>query len=119
MLTVRGRYLDGRVILLEPVPLEGTRDVLITFLDSGGLVVVPEETYEQAARAASLKASTLSERELEVLRVLQQGLTNREIALKLEISVGTVRNHTSSIYRKLGARNRLEAVALASEQDLI
>lgn len=119
MLTVRGRYVEGQIVLLEPVPLEGTRDVLITFLDSGDLVWVSEEDYEKAARAASLRASTLSDREVEVLLLLQQGLTNREIALELKISVGTVRNHTSAIYRKLGARNRLEAVALACEQDLI
>jgi DNA-binding NarL/FixJ family response regulator len=119
MLTVRGRFVDGRVILLEEVPLEGERDVLVTFLDSAELVSVPRSTYDEAARAVSLQASTLSPREIEVLRLLQLGLTNREIAARLEISSGTVRNHTSSIYEKLDVRNRTEAVARASALGLL
>ncbi len=50
-----------------------------------------------------------------VARLLQSGATNREIAMELGIQPGTVRNHTSSIYDKLGVRNRLEAVARAAE----
>jgi LuxR family maltose regulon positive regulatory protein len=55
----------------------------------------------------------LSEREIEVLQLLAEGLTSREIARKLVISAGTVTVHTNSIYGKLGAHNRTQAVAIA------
>ncbi len=55
----------------------------------------------------------LSERELEVLTLLASGRTNPEIARDLFVSVGTVKSHTGNIYRKLGARNRAEALARA------
>ena len=52
----------------------------------------------------------LTDREGEVLRLLAQGLTNKEIALALQISEHTVKFHVSSIYSKLGVSNRTEAV---------
>ena len=55
----------------------------------------------------------LSERELEVLRLLAEGCTNREIGARLFISLSTVKGHVSSINGKLLARNRTEAVARA------
>ena len=53
----------------------------------------------------------LSARECEVLRALAQGATNRELALALSISAGTVRWHLSNIYGKLGVQRRTQAVA--------
>jgi DNA-binding CsgD family transcriptional regulator len=61
----------------------------------------------------------LSERELEVLRLLASGKTNSEVAGDLFVSVGTVKSHTGNIYRKLSARNRAEALNRARELDLI
>jgi ATP/maltotriose-dependent transcriptional regulator MalT len=61
----------------------------------------------------------LSERELEVLTLLISGRSNREIAQELVISVGTVKTHTNNIYRKLGARNRAEALARARRLQLV
>jgi ATP/maltotriose-dependent transcriptional regulator MalT len=61
----------------------------------------------------------LSERELEVLNLLATGKTNSEVAGDLFVSVGTVKSHTGNIYRKLGARNRAEALARAREVGLI
>jgi LuxR family maltose regulon positive regulatory protein len=55
----------------------------------------------------------LSERELEVLRLVAEGLSNREIAQQLFISLRTVKWHTSNIYGKLGVKNRTQAVAKA------
>jgi ATP/maltotriose-dependent transcriptional regulator MalT len=61
----------------------------------------------------------LSERELEVLALLASGKTNSEVARDLFVSVGTVKSHTGNIYRKLGARNRAQALNRARELGLI
>jgi len=60
----------------------------------------------------------LSERERQVLSYIAQGATNREIAKALYLSPHTVKEHTSAIYRKLGARNRAEAVRRSQELGL-
>jgi two-component system response regulator DesR len=61
----------------------------------------------------------LSEREREVLEAIASGATNREIAGTLYLSPHTVKEHTSSLYRKLGVRNRAEAVQKAQRLGLI
>jgi DNA-binding NarL/FixJ family response regulator len=61
----------------------------------------------------------LTERELEVLQWLAQGLANKQIATQLGISEHTVKFHVSAIYSKLGATNRAEAVRLGVQQGLI
>lgn len=61
----------------------------------------------------------LTERELEVLQLLAQGMANKQVALKLGISEHTVKFHVSSIYTKLGAANRTEAVSLGVRKGLV
>jgi ATP/maltotriose-dependent transcriptional regulator MalT len=61
----------------------------------------------------------LSERELEVLARMASGRTNAEIARDLFVAMGTVKSHTGNIYRKLGARNRAEALGRAREMKLL
>ncbi len=61
----------------------------------------------------------LSERELEVLRLLATGRTNREIAQDLFVAVGTVKAHVSNVYRKLDAHNRAEALSRARSFGLL
>lgn len=61
----------------------------------------------------------LTERELEVLALLAQGMPNKEIAAHLTISERTAKFHVSSIMGKLGATNRTEAVSLAAQRGLI
>ena len=58
----------------------------------------------------------LTPRELEVLAAIADGHTNKAIARRLDISLHTVKFHIESIFRKLGARTRTEAVAKASER---
>ncbi|WP_040444242.1 response regulator [Ktedonobacter racemifer] len=65
------------------------------------------------------RVEELTERELEVLRLLAQGMPNKEIASHLVISERTAKFHVSSIMSKLGATNRTEAVALAAQRGLI
>jgi LuxR family maltose regulon positive regulatory protein len=64
-----------------------------------------------AAAAASEWVEPLSEREIEVLQLIAQGLTNREVADRLYLSLHTVKTHARNIYAKLGVKNRTEAVA--------
>ncbi|MCB8926101.1 MAG: response regulator transcription factor [Ardenticatenaceae bacterium] len=61
----------------------------------------------------------LSERELEILRVLATGASNREIANQLYITEGTVKNHVTNILGKLGVRDRTQAALKAKEMGLI
>jgi DNA-binding NarL/FixJ family response regulator len=63
-------------------------------------------------------SAPLSEREREVLSLMASGATNKEIAERLFLSPHTVKEHTSSLYRKLGARNRAEAVRRADRLGL-
>jgi DNA-binding NarL/FixJ family response regulator len=59
-----------------------------------------------------------TKRQLDVLQLLGQGRSTKEIARALELSEGTVKVHLAAIYRGLNARNRTEAVALASKLQL-
>ena len=69
--------------------------------------------------ASSRLEDPLSEREIEVLSLLASGKTNSEVAGDLFVSVGTVKSHTGNIYRKLGARNRTDALTRARKLGLI
>jgi DNA-binding NarL/FixJ family response regulator len=71
------------------------------------------------APTSQLPAPLLSEREREVLDLIAAGSTNREIASTLYLSPHTVKEHTSALYRKLGARNRAEAVQRAQRIGLL
>ncbi len=62
---------------------------------------------------------TLSEREIEVLTLIAQGLTNREAAARLFISEATIKTHLVHIYAKLGVNDRTAAVATAFERGLL
>jgi len=61
----------------------------------------------------------LSDRELEVLGLIAVGMSNREIAERLIISVGTVKRHVTNIHGKLGVQSRTQAIAKARELDLL
>ena len=75
----------------------------------------PLESKPGGAGTTRRLEDPLSERELEVLGLLASGKTNSEVARDLFVSVGTVKSHTGNIYRKLGARNRTEALARARD----
>lgn len=93
-----------------------------------GLVAAPADFLESLFAAPVLSGQTqsaeaagdlLTDREVEVLQLLAQGLANKQIASLLTISANTVKFHVSSIYTKLGASNRTEAVRLGLQQGLI
>ena len=72
--------------------------------------------FERTDRTVALG---LSDREREVLALMADGQTNPEIAISLHLSKHTVKEHTSSVYRKLGVRNRTEAVQKAQRLGLL
>lgn len=61
----------------------------------------------------------INEREKEILRLIAEGYANKEIALKLSLSVNTVKMYTSQLYQKMGVNRRTEAVARAREWGLL
>jgi DNA-binding NarL/FixJ family response regulator len=69
-------------------------------------------------RSSSQRAGGLTEREVEVLRLMARGLTNREIADSLVISPRTVQQHTIHIYDKCGVSNRAAATLFAAEHEI-
>jgi PAS domain S-box-containing protein len=99
---------------------------MVHFVREGSLPPMIEELFAERLGApritlggpagdggAAASLSRLTERELEVLRLLAEGLDTREIAARLTLSRATVRNHVQHILNKLKVHSRLEAVALA------
>ncbi len=84
-----------------------------TAVDSGVAGKLFDVIARQAPAPASGAAALLSEREREVLRLLGKGLSNGEIAGRIYLSEGTVRNYVSSIFEKLGLEDRTQAAVFA------
>ncbi|MEW2358754.1 response regulator transcription factor [Spirillospora sp. NPDC029432] len=93
---------------------------------SGGSLVSPTVTVRLLERLAAPAGAgsappreTLTERELDVVRLIARGRTNDEIAGELFVSLSTVKTHLGSVFRKLDARNRVEIAAWAWETGLM
>ena len=78
-----------------------------------------DESHLPHAPSAQSLIEPLSQRELEVLRLIAQGLSNREISERLFLALITVKGHNRNIFRKLQVRRRTEAVARARELGLV
>jgi DNA-binding NarL/FixJ family response regulator len=88
---------------------------LLREISRGTIVHVPRQTKSKAIRTDC----PLTDRELEILRLVAQGLTNGRIARELWVTEQTVKFHLSNTYRKLGVANRTEASRYAHMNDLV
>ncbi len=101
--------------IFEQLGARPAADRLRNHLQAQGIQGLPPE-----GRPAKITDSIdLTPRELEVLRLVAEGLSNPSIAESLTISVGTVKAHTASIYSKLGVNNRVQALSRARELRLL
>ena len=82
-------------------------------------ITKPVHLQPETANTAVSLIDPLSDREIEILQLVEQGLSNREIAQKLYITIGTVKSHTNHIYSKLSVKSRTQAVARAKSLNLI
>jgi DNA-binding NarL/FixJ family response regulator len=102
-------------------PVEEISYAIATMLD-GRIYITPAVAGSGAPmllkRAAPPKPSRLTPRQQEVLRLLEQGAANKQIARTLSLSESTVKIHLAAIYRMLGVRNRTEAVVNAGRERL-
>jgi NarL family two-component system response regulator LiaR len=105
--------------LVKNAPIDAFADA-IRLAHAGQPTFAPEvtEALLQVRTRSHKLGHDISEREREVLALVVEGLTNREIADRLSISPATVRHHVSACISKLGAANRAQAAALAVEHQL-
>lgn len=108
------------------LPRTASSDLLRTSISSAlqGMVAMPIEYLNAIANERKMPNTASSEtiltpRESQVIRLLAEGSTNRQIGFDLEISEHTVKFHINSIMGKLGAQSRTEAVVLATRSGLI
>jgi DNA-binding NarL/FixJ family response regulator len=88
-------------------------------LTNGGQAVLAPEAMRALVDRPVAGSVHLTERENEILSLLARGLTNRQIANRLDVSLSTANFHVHNILDKLGAKTRTEAVALARNEGLL
>jgi len=100
--------------VLKSMPLEQMLQA-VRVVNAGGQYFPPEISDRVSQRIQS----DISSREIEVLRLIAQGKANKEIGAKLGISEGTVKNHLTHIFTKLGAADRAQALTIAVKRQLV
>jgi two-component system, NarL family, response regulator LiaR len=108
--------------LLKGAPRNDIFNAIRVVSEGGSLLhpVVASKLLQHMSHAFDKpEGESLTEREMDVLKLLAQGKVNKEIAIALTITERTVKFHVSAIMGKLGAGNRTEAVAIAAQRGLI
>jgi len=112
-----------RTFLDEGVPMAKLLHQARTHRIQAGYATELLDAMGEAVSATQAPAQILIEpltvRELEVMRLIEAGCSNQEIAAKLVVSIATVKRHISNIYAKLGVKSRTQAVALKKELRLL
>jgi DNA-binding NarL/FixJ family response regulator len=115
---IRGILAGARGYLRKDVTLDQLATAIRT-VAAGGSMIHPAATARIAAGTARREhewvPDPLTPRELEVLRLMAAGLSNREIGDLLTLGEGTVKNHVSAVLSKLGVRDRTRAVLKSFE----
>ena len=81
--------------------------------------LLKERQEEKEQKERSKKEELLTKRELEVLKLIAEGLFNKEIAYQLSISEKTVKNHVSNIFKKIGVSDRTQAAVYAIKHNVV
>ena len=89
-----------------------------SFVDPAIAGKLLNQVASKQTQPASMLTDKLTERELDVLRLIAKGINNSEIANQLHLSEGTVRNHVSAILEKLGVSDRTQAAVIAIQHGL-
>lgn len=113
--------------LLKDAPVEDIAQAIVAAARGESVLAsrVAHKVVSEFARMAQLANQRradhlgLSPRETEITRLLAQGRSNREIASALHLAEGTVKNHLTSIFGKLGVRDRTQAALVAREHGLV
>lgn len=128
-LIISGLKAGAKTYLLKDLPSEKLAET-IRSIHHGDIVMQPEIAARLVQRAAARTpeagadqeaglAEPLTRREKEILKLMADGLGNSEIASKLFLSEGTVKNHISTIYSKIGLNDRTQAVLFALKNHLL
>jgi NarL family two-component system response regulator LiaR len=143
IITIRRENPDARILVMTSYAED---DLLLKAIDAGALgylmkdaspdvlvstiknvflnrMSLPMNSLQKVIRrgddlGSASPASLLTERELDVLRCIGRGISNKQIATELSVSTTTVRTHVSNLLRKLGFENRTQLALFAREQGL-
>ena len=103
------------------IPKTVSSDVMISALTrvAKGETYVPDSARIETSGPPSYKRATMTDRQMDILRLLAVGKTNRQIGSQLDIAENTVRVHLSAIFKNLGVKTRTEAVFVAVRNGMV
>lgn len=103
------------------IPKTVSSDVMISALThvAQGETYVPDLTHGETPGPTAFKRTAMTDRQMDILRLLAVGKTNRQIGKHLDIAENTVRVHLSAIFKNLGVKTRTEAVFVAARNGMV
>jgi len=103
------------------IPKSSKREVIcaaLRIVAAGSIYVPPQAISAQPGAAAPAQETALTERQLDVLRLMTRGFANKEIAAQLSIAKDTVKQHAKAVYAALGVGNRSQAARAAERRGI-